>query len=238
MWPGLFCNLVFPVHQRGEVPPGPSRIRSPTSLRRKVGMTAAAPSYPLCVSAARTCPANGRSHVIFTLISALRRAVHTAWCITTLESQLGSSRPHRHEQPSAQSYRRVFGRQLGPSMEPKYVVRMSVNPRLKAHVTLEQLCQRHLTPIGSLSPFTFPLLIVALLRDLLNITPHTSPYRDLIVYVLLRGLSDDNLQPLLAFYNAVLSGARVLALHHGDFALLPKKVTHGIVGNNRPLSNP
>ena len=24
-------------------------------------------------------------------------AVHTAWCITTLDSQLGLSRPHRHE---------------------------------------------------------------------------------------------------------------------------------------------
>ena len=69
----------------------------------------------------------------------LRRAVHTARCIATLESQLGLGRPHRHEQPSARSYRRVFGRQVGPSMEPKYVVSMSVNPRLRAHVTLDQL---------------------------------------------------------------------------------------------------
>ena len=81
----------------------------------------------------------------------LWRAVHTAWCIATLESQLGLSRPHRHEQPSARSHRWVFGRQLGPSMEPKYVVSMSVNPRLRAHVTLDQLCQRHLAPVGSLS---------------------------------------------------------------------------------------
>ena len=34
----------------------------------------------------------------------LWRAVHTTWCITTLESQLGLSRPHLHEQPSARSY--------------------------------------------------------------------------------------------------------------------------------------
>ena len=26
-------------------------------------------------------------------------------------------------------------------------------------------------------------------------------------------------------------------MHHGDFALLPKKVPHGMVGNGRPLSN-
>ena len=36
-------------------------------------------------------------------VLALRRAVHTTWCIATLESQLGLSRRHRHEQPSAQS---------------------------------------------------------------------------------------------------------------------------------------
>ena len=184
-------------------------------------------------------------------VLALQRAIHTAWCIATLESQLGLSRPHRHEQPSAQSYRLVFGRQLGPSMDPKYVVGMSVNPRLREHVILDQLRQRHLTPVGSLSqdyvsnlmawqplrtPFIFPLLTVALLRDLLHDTPHTSPYRDLIEYVLLRRLSADNLHPLLTFYNAALSGARVPALHHGDFALLPKKAPHGIVGNGRPLA--
>ena len=71
----------------------------------------------------------------------------------------------------------------------------------------------------------------------LTTPPHTSPYRDLIEYVLLRRLSDDNLQPLLTFYNVVLLGARVPALHHGDFALLPKKAPHGIVGNGRPLGN-
>ena len=138
-------------------------------------------------------------------------------------------------------------------MEPKYVVGMSDNPRLRAHVILDHLRQRHLTPVGSLSrdyvpnlmasqpsytPFTFPLLTVALERNLVNATPHTSPYRDPIEYVLLCCLSDDNLQPLLTFYNIVFSGARVPSLHHEDFALLPKKVPHGIVGNGGPFSNP
>ena len=182
----------------------------------------------------------------------LRRAVHTAWCIATLESQVGLSRPHRHEQPLAQSYRRVFGRHAGPAMEPKYVMSMSVNPRLRAHVTLDQLRRRHLAPVGILSrdyvfnlmawqfsgaPFTFPLLTISSLRTLLINTRHTSPYRDVIEYVLLGCLYDDNLQPLLTFYNVVLSHARVPALHHGDFAVLPKKAPHGIVGNGRPLGN-
>ena len=87
------------------------------------------------------------------------------------------------------------------------------------------------------APFTFPLLTVSSLWTLLNNTPHTSPYRDQIEYALLSRLPDDNLQPLLTFYNAVVSGARVPALHHGDFALLLKKAPHGIVGNGRPLSN-
>ena len=179
-------------------------------------------------------------------------AVHTAWCIATLESQRGMSRPHRHEQPSARSHRRVFGQQVGPSMEPKCVVSMYVNPRLRGHVTLDQLHRRHLVPVSSLSrdyvsnvmawqlsgaPFTFPLLAVSSLRTLLNYTPHTSPYRNLIEYVLLGRLSYDNMQPLLIFYNVVLSGARVPALHHGHFAIFPKKAPHGIVGNTRPLSN-
>ena len=69
MWLGLFCNLVFLVRQRGEVQLGPSRIHRPTSLRWKVGMTAFALSYPRCFNAAEACPANGRSHVICTLIS-------------------------------------------------------------------------------------------------------------------------------------------------------------------------
>ena len=151
----------------------------------------------------------------------LRCAIYTAWYITTLQSKLGLSRPHHHELPSARSYRRIFGRQLGPSMEPKYVVSMSVNTRLRAHVTLDQWRQRHLALVGSLcrdfvsnlmawqlsgAPFTFPLLTVSSLRNLLNNTPHTSPYRNLIEYVLLGRLSDDNLQPLLTFYNVVLSG--------------------------------
>ena len=70
----------------------------------------------------------------------LWRAVHTAWCITTLESQLGLSRHNRHKQPSARSYRRVLGRELGPSMEPKYVVGMSMNLCRRAPMTLHQLC--------------------------------------------------------------------------------------------------
>ena len=69
MWPGFSCNLVFPVRQRGGAPLGPSRIRGPTSLRRKVGMMATAPLYPLYFSVARACPASGKSHAICTLIS-------------------------------------------------------------------------------------------------------------------------------------------------------------------------
>ena len=69
MWPGLSCNSVFPVHRRGEVPPGPSRIRNRTFLRWKVGMKAAAPLYPLCSGAAGAYPTIGKSHVICTLIS-------------------------------------------------------------------------------------------------------------------------------------------------------------------------
>ena len=42
---------------------------------------------------------------------------------------------------------------------------------------------------------------------------------------------------MLTFYNALLSGARVPALHHRDFAVLPKKVHHGIVGNSKVLRN-
>ena len=86
------------------------------------------------------------------------------------------------------------------------------------------------------TPFTFPSLTISLLRDVLHDTPHTSPYWDLIEYVLLRRLSHGSLQPLLAFYNVVLLDTRVPALHHGDITLLPKKVPHGIVGNGRPLS--
>ena len=129
---------------------------------------------------------------------------------------------------------------------------MSVNPGIRAHAILDQLRQRHLVHVGTLSrdyvsnvmawepsytPFASALLTLALLRNLQNSTPHTSPYRDPIEYVLLCRLPDDNVQPLLIFYNVVKSGARVPALHHGDLALLPKKVAHGIVGNIRPLIN-
>ena len=149
----------------------------------------------------------------------LWRAVHIASSITTLESQLGLKRPHRREQPLARSYRRVFGRQLGRSSEPKYVVSMSVNPRLTALVTLDQLRQRHLVPVGNVSrdyasklmawqptstPFTFPLLTVSSVRNMLNNTPHTPASRDLMEYVLLGRMSDDDLQQLLTFYNVVL----------------------------------
>ena len=44
---------------------------------------------------------------------------------------------------------------------------------------------------------------------------------------------------LVNFYNLLLSGCKVEALHFGDFFgdLLPKKRPHGVVVNGRPLSN-
>ena len=66
MLPRFFCNLVFPVRQRGAVQPRPFRIHGATSLRWKVGRTTVALSYPRCLNAAEACPANGRSHVICT----------------------------------------------------------------------------------------------------------------------------------------------------------------------------
>ena len=86
-------------------------------------------------------------------------------------------------------------------------------------MTLDQLRQRHLAPVGGLSsdyvfnlmawqlsgaPFTFPLLTVSSLRTLLSSTPKTSLSWDPMEYVLVGRLSADNLQPLLTFYNAIL----------------------------------
>ena len=182
----------------------------------------------------------------------LRRAVHTAWYITNLASQLGLVRTTRHDHPSTKAYRRIFKGSFSPSVEPKYAVHLSVCPRLRAHVTLDQLCQRHLAPLSSLSvpyirnmmgwahlsdSFRFPLLTVPAIRLILDQTPHTTPFRDLVEYVLLRRLSDANLVVPVSFYNLLLQGARVPGMHHGDFTLLPKKQPNGIVGNGRPLSN-
>ena len=81
-------------------------------------------------------------------------------------------------------------------------------------MTLDRLHQRHLAHVGSLSRgyvfniltwqpsstlFTFPLLTVSFLQNLVNNTPHASLYLDVMGYVLFSCLSDDNLQPLLSF---------------------------------------
>ena len=69
MWPGLFSSPASPVHPRGGAPFGLSPIRSLTSVRRKVGMTAIALSSLPYFNAAEACLASGKSHAICTLIS-------------------------------------------------------------------------------------------------------------------------------------------------------------------------
>ena len=123
---------------------------------------------------------------------------------------------------------------------------------LHEDVVLDQLRQPHLKPLIHLTPsqiyrimeceslvvpFHIPSVLLHALRVVLFDASTTTPYRDLIQYPMVSLLNDEHLSILANFYNLLLSSYKVETLQYGDCILLPKKSSHGVVANGRPLSN-
>ena len=87
------------------------------------------------------------------------------------------------------------------------------------------------------TPFHIHSVPLPALRAALSDASGTTPYLDIIEYPMNALLNDEHSSILAHFYDLLLSGHKVEALHLGDFTLLPKKSPRGVVVNGCPLSN-
>ena len=86
-------------------------------------------------------------------------------------------------------------------------------------------------------PCHIPSVHLHALRAALSHASRTTPYRDFIQYPMVSPLNDSHLPILAGSYNLLLSCYEVEALYFGDFTLLFKKRSHGVVANAHPPSH-
>ena len=115
----------------------------------------------------------------------------------------------------------------------------------------DQLRQRHLAPLESLSPAPVraitgwtgaplgppPSATVANLRAVIHRAAATVPFHDLLEYRLFGQLEDPQFFVVEDLINDILRGSPVPQAHSADFINLPKKQPHGPIANGRPLTN-
>ena len=82
----------------------------------------------------------------------LKEQIRAAWDVILLEKDVGlAPLPRTPWQPTKVDYRRTLGARYVPPADPFYAVGVPVHLHQQAAVALEQLCQRHLSPLEALS---------------------------------------------------------------------------------------
>ena len=128
----------------------------------------------------------------------------------------------------------IYRNPYSQTLDPKYVISVSVPPHLHAGIVLDHLLQRDLRLLTHLTPaqvhhimewespdalFHISVVSLSAVRAALSDTPRTTAYRDLIEYPRVSLLNDEHMSILANFDNCLLSGGKVEILHFGVLLL-------------------